>query len=36
VVSHPAIMLVSAYIVERGFILVPDEVDSKTNEIKAW
>jgi len=35
VVSHPAIMLVSAYIVERGFILVPDEVDSKTNEIKA-
>jgi DDE_Tnp_1-associated len=33
--SHPAIMLVSAYIVERGLILEPYEVDSKTNEIKA-
>lgn len=33
--SHPAIMLVSAYIVERGLILEPFEVDSKTNEIKA-
>jgi hypothetical protein len=33
--SHPAIMLVSAYIVERGLILAPYEVDSKTNEITA-
>jgi DDE_Tnp_1-associated len=32
---HPAIMLVSAYIVERGLILEPFEVDAKTNEIKA-
>jgi hypothetical protein len=33
--SHPAVMLVSAYIVERGLILDPYEVDSKTNESKA-
>ncbi|MEH2000631.1 MAG: hypothetical protein V7L00_18115 [Nostoc sp.] len=33
--SHPAIMLVSSYIVERGLILEPFEVDAKTNEIKA-
>ena len=33
--SHPAIMLVSAYIVERGIILPPYEVERKTNEIKA-
>lgn len=33
--SHPAILLVSAYIVERGLILEPYEVDSKTNEITA-
>jgi hypothetical protein len=33
--SHPAIMLVTAYIVERGLILEPDEVKSKTNEITA-
>jgi hypothetical protein len=33
--SHPAIMLVSAYIVERGLILEPFKVDAKTNEIKA-
>jgi hypothetical protein len=33
--SHPAIMLVSAYIVERGLILEPYEVDSKTNQITA-
>jgi len=33
--SHPAIMLVSAYIVERGLIIEPFEVDAKTNEIKA-
>lgn len=33
--SHPAIMLVSAYLVERGLILEPYEVDAKTNEIKA-
>jgi hypothetical protein len=32
---HPAIMLVSAYLVERGLILAPYQVDSKTNEIKA-
>jgi len=32
---HPAIMLVSAYLVERGLILEPYEVDSKTNEITA-
>lgn len=32
---HPAIMLVSAYIVERGLIIEPYEVDAKTNEIKA-
>lgn len=33
--SHPAVLLVSAYIVERGLILEPYEVDSKTNEITA-
>ena len=32
---HPAIQLVSAYLVERGLILEPYQVDSKTNEIKA-
>lgn len=32
---HPAIMLVSAYLVERGLILEPYPVDCKTNEIKA-
>ncbi len=32
---HPAIMLVSTYIVERGLILAPYEVERKTNEIKA-
>ena len=32
---HPAILLVSAYLVERGLILEPHQVDSKTNEIKA-
>ena len=32
---HPAIMMVSAYVVERGLILPPHEVDRKTNEIKA-
>ncbi len=32
---HPAIMLVSAYIVERGLILEPVEVKSKSNEITA-
>jgi hypothetical protein len=32
---HPAIPLVSAYLVERGLILEPYPVDSKTNEIKA-
>ncbi|MBE8992766.1 ISAs1 family transposase [Nostoc sp. LEGE 12450] len=33
--SHPVIMLVSSYIVERGLILEPFQVDAKTNEIKA-
>ena len=33
--SHPAIMLVSAYIIERGLVLEPFQVDAKTNEIKA-
>jgi hypothetical protein len=33
--SHPAIMLVSAYIVERGLILEAVEVESKSNEITA-
>jgi len=28
-------MLVSSYIVERGLILEPFQVDAKTNEIKA-
>jgi hypothetical protein len=32
---HPAILLVSAYLVERGLILEPYQVDRKTNEIKA-
>ena len=32
---HPAIMLVSAYLVERGLILEPYQVSSKTNEITA-
>lgn len=31
---HPAIMLVSAYLVERGLILQSHQVDKKTNEIK--
>lgn len=33
--AHPAIQLVSAYLVERGLILEPYQVESKTNEIKA-
>lgn len=33
--SHPAVLLVTAYIVERGLILDPYEVDCKTNEITA-
>lgn len=33
--SHPAILLVTAYLVERGLILEPYEVESKTNEITA-
>lgn len=32
---HPAIQLVSAYLVEQGLILEPYQVESKTNEIKA-
>jgi hypothetical protein len=33
--SHPAIMLVSAYIIERGLIMDPYQVPSKTNEVTA-
>ena len=33
--SDPAIILVTAYIVERGLILEPYEMESKTNEITA-
>ena len=33
--SHPAIMMVTAYVVERGLIFPPYEVERKTNEIKA-
>ncbi|MBD2520479.1 ISAs1 family transposase [Nostoc sp. FACHB-973] len=33
--SHPAIMLVSSYLVERGLILEPFEVDAKTNDLIA-
>jgi hypothetical protein len=33
--SHPAIMLMTAYLVERGLILKPYKVHSKTNAIKA-
>ncbi|MEG4985962.1 ISAs1 family transposase [Microcoleus sp. BR0-C5] len=33
--SHPAIQLVTVYLVERGLILTPQQVDCKTNEIKA-
>ncbi len=32
---QPAIMFVGTYIVERGFILEPYEVDATPNEIKA-
>lgn len=32
---HQAITLVSAYLVERGLILRPQEVENKSNEIKA-
>ena len=31
---HPAIMLVSAYLVERGLILKTHQVDKKTNEMQ--
>lgn len=33
--AHPAIQLVTVYLVERGLILPPQQVDCKTNEIKA-
>lgn len=33
--THQAITRVSAYLVERGLILQPEEVESKSNEIKA-
>ncbi len=32
---HPAILLVTAYLVERGLILQPYQVDGKSNEITA-
>lgn len=32
---HQAITLVSAYLVERGLILKPQEVENKSNEITA-
>lgn len=32
---HPAITLVSAYLVERALILRPQEVEKKSNEITA-
>jgi hypothetical protein len=32
---HPAIMMVTAYLIERGLILPPYEVERKTNEITA-
>ena len=32
---HKAITLVSSYLVERGLILAPEEVENKSNEIKA-
>ncbi len=32
---HPAIMMVTGYVVERGLILPPYEVNHKSNEIKA-
>lgn len=32
---HPAILLVTAYLVERGLVLQPHQVDSKSNEITA-
>ncbi|MBF2075535.1 MAG: hypothetical protein IGS50_17485 [Synechococcales cyanobacterium C42_A2020_086] len=31
---HPAIQLVSVYLVERGLILEPYEVERKSNEVK--
>lgn len=31
---HPAIQLVSVYLVERGLVLEPYEVERKSNEIK--
>lgn len=34
--SHPAIQLVSVYLVERGLILDPYEVERKSNEIKVF
>ncbi|MCX5964385.1 MAG: hypothetical protein NT070_14960 [Cyanobacteria bacterium] len=33
--SHPAIQLVTVYVVEQGLILPIQPVDCKTNEIKA-
>jgi len=34
--SHPAIVLVTVYLVERGLILEPFEVQRKSNEIKVF
>jgi hypothetical protein len=33
--SHPAIVLVTAYLVEKGLILPPHQVESGSNEITA-
>ncbi|MBW4697274.1 MAG: hypothetical protein KME03_05120 [Aphanocapsa lilacina HA4352-LM1] len=32
---HAAIQIVHAYLVERGWIVAPRQVDQKSNEIKA-
>lgn len=33
---HPAIQMVTVYLVERGLILKPDEVQRKSNEVKVF
>jgi hypothetical protein len=33
--THPAIQLVTVYLIERGLILAPQQVEHKSNEIKA-
>jgi hypothetical protein len=34
-VAHPTIQLVTVYLVERGLVLTPQQIDQKSNEIKA-